>query len=74
MQYLGTWSYREIKTLSYHFKEENYSFDQIVTKQNLLNEHIYVVRSGVFELFYEYIDYENLREHKETELLRRILP
>ena len=33
-----------------------------------------MVRSGEFELFYEYADYENLREHEETDLLMRKLP
>ncbi|CAD8113750.1 unnamed protein product [Paramecium primaurelia] len=48
--FFNSWSFREIKTISYHFEPVSVTLNQAIIKQNEYCNHFYVVREGEFQV------------------------
>ncbi|CAK68447.1 unnamed protein product (macronuclear) [Paramecium tetraurelia] len=52
--FFSSWSFREIKTISYHFEPVTVTLNQAIIKQNEYCNHFYVVRDGEFQVQFSY--------------------
>ncbi|CAD8125883.1 unnamed protein product [Paramecium sonneborni] len=52
--FFSSWSFREIKTISYHFEPVSVTLNQAIIKQNEYCNHFYVVREGEFQVQFNY--------------------
>ncbi|CAD8172121.1 unnamed protein product [Paramecium octaurelia] len=59
--FLQSWSFREIKTFSYHFEPIQITLNQAVIKQNDYCSNFYIVREGNFEVTYTLNDAHKLK-------------
>ncbi|CAD8097040.1 unnamed protein product [Paramecium sonneborni] len=64
--FLQSWSFREIKTISYHFEPIQVTLNQAVIKQNDYCSNFYIVREGNFEVTYTLNDSHRLKGISST--------